>query len=97
MLSVVLRLFFNTNKTFLLPTALPSVKKLRRLYGEERLQVRPDMHEVVTVPERRPWQHHQQQAGFNEEDYEKQSRQQTGPPECVASIITPSYQTGLMA
>jgi outer membrane protein OmpA-like peptidoglycan-associated protein len=29
-----LRLFFNTNKTFLLPTALPSVKKLRRLYLE---------------------------------------------------------------
>lgn len=27
-----LNLFFNTNKTFLLPTALPAVKKLRRLY-----------------------------------------------------------------
>lgn len=32
--SIVARLhfFFNTNKAFLLPTALPSVKKLRRLY-----------------------------------------------------------------
>jgi len=29
-----LHMFFNTNKTFLLPTALPSVQKLRRLYAE---------------------------------------------------------------
>jgi hypothetical protein len=29
-----LQLFFNTNKTFLLPTALPSVRKLRRLYAD---------------------------------------------------------------
>jgi outer membrane protein OmpA-like peptidoglycan-associated protein len=29
-----LQFFFNTNKAFLLPTALPSVKKLRRLYEE---------------------------------------------------------------
>lgn len=29
-----LQLFFNTNKTFLLPTALPSVTKLRKLYFE---------------------------------------------------------------
>jgi outer membrane protein OmpA-like peptidoglycan-associated protein len=29
-----LKMFFNTNKTFLLPTALPSVRKLRRLYLE---------------------------------------------------------------
>lgn len=29
-----LHMFFNTNKTFLLPTALPSMLKLRRLYAE---------------------------------------------------------------
>ena len=29
-----LQMFFNTNKTFVLPTALPSVRKLRRLYLE---------------------------------------------------------------
>lgn len=29
-----LKLFFNTNKTFLLPTALPSVRKLRALYAK---------------------------------------------------------------
>lgn len=31
-----LQLFFNTNKTFLLPTALPAVKKLRKLYRENK-------------------------------------------------------------
>jgi outer membrane protein OmpA-like peptidoglycan-associated protein len=29
-----LHMFFNTNKTFLLPTALPAIRKLRRLYLE---------------------------------------------------------------
>ena len=29
-----LQMFFNTNKTFLLPTALPSVKKLRQIYAD---------------------------------------------------------------
>jgi outer membrane protein OmpA-like peptidoglycan-associated protein len=29
-----LHLFFNTNKTFLLPTALPSVRKLRKIYAD---------------------------------------------------------------
>lgn len=29
-----LQMFFNTNKTFLLPTALPAVRKLRRLYRD---------------------------------------------------------------
>jgi outer membrane protein OmpA-like peptidoglycan-associated protein len=31
-----LHMFFNTNKTFLLPTALPSVKKLRQVYAQNR-------------------------------------------------------------
>lgn len=30
----LLQMFFNTNKSFLLPSALPSVRKLRRLYRE---------------------------------------------------------------
>ena len=60
-------------------TALLQTRRAEAL-GQQRLQLRPEVREVVAFPERRPGQHKQQEARFDIEDHQQKTTQQNGYP-----------------